>query len=511
MSTVLSSKGHRYTQSATMPAAAASSQNPQNPHHTNIQAHTLNYDSSDTGYQMERLQPSTPPRTPRKFEQPSASQGKHNSNAPETNGSKQRSRNKNRPKNVMTSPAATRNDRITPPLTGQSAGIPTSSKLMSTPSGTAFAGATFHASPAPSALPIPSFYSKSVPDSPGLKGIKSLKDAAPSKVEASPTPPVPTASKLFQREESPLDIFFKADREEKARARSASSTQTVANVSGPFQPPLESPRDTHTSPAPNRLLESPSNRAFSSAIFAMELDEPSSPGAPFGPAFSTPYSERINAARLPRSITQPARIPQQQQPIDRSEALKAYLFSNQPLSTSQASSGRSAEASPLTPTSGPNRQNGTTNPSGSKSAGPYSRSQQAGYTHAFETSFTAPRTSGRSSGLRQEVTPSKTPTKTPEHNLNYPQSPTPSRTKGNFSSISNNFISSQKSLSPSSIQNPSSGISSGNRSADIQGMEESLRKILKLDSLGSSGIGGVNGVQSTGVPVPSVGGKPPHM
>jgi hypothetical protein len=165
-------------------------------------------------------------------------------NAPNETGSKQKSRNK-RPKNVMTSPAATREDRNTPPLTGaQSAGMPSSAKPMSTPSTAAYAGPTFHASPAPSTLPIPSFYSKSVPESPGLKSLKG------ASLLESPTPvPAAIVNMQSKREESPLDFFFKADREEKARARSASSTQTAAPATGPFRPPTLSPRMSQTPPA----------------------------------------------------------------------------------------------------------------------------------------------------------------------------------------------------------------------------------------------------------------------
>jgi hypothetical protein len=66
-------------------------------------------------------------------------------------------------------------------------------------------------------------------------------------------------------------------------------------------------------------------------MFAMELDGPNSPGTPFGPAFSTPYSERINAARAGKNSTMSPDQINTQQSMDRTEALKAYLFSGHAL------------------------------------------------------------------------------------------------------------------------------------------------------------------------------------
>lgn len=209
-----------------------------------------------------------------------------------------------------------------------------SAKPITTPSAAAYAGPTFHASPAPSALPIPSFYSKSVPDSPGMKGVKTLTEVSQSSNSGSSTPPAPTPNNQFRREESPLDFFFKADREEKARARSASSTQTAAIASGPFQPPILSPRNSQTPPAPTshtRAHVGHTPKSSASGMFAMELDGPNSPGTPFGAAFSTPYSERINAARSGKNSTMSLDQINTQQSKDRTEALKTYLFSGHAL------------------------------------------------------------------------------------------------------------------------------------------------------------------------------------
>jgi hypothetical protein len=126
-----------------------------------------------------------------------------------------------------------------------------------------------------------------------------------------------------------------------------------------------------------------------------------------------------------------------------------------------------------------------------------------------------PRSSGRSSGLRQEVTPTKTPISAPGRNMHFTNSPTPSRVYGGTSSHdTNDFIGKSTAHVASPVSAPSYGVSSGDRTADLQGMEDSLRKILKLDSAGSSGVTGspIGSISAAAVSVPNyVGGRPPSM
>ncbi|KAH6715296.1 hypothetical protein BKA61DRAFT_350522 [Leptodontidium sp. MPI-SDFR-AT-0119] len=507
MSTDVPPRRHRHTRSAAMPPSTASSQsplnpqNPQNPHHLNSQAYVQNL-QNDMRSNSSFQQPTTPPRTPRKDNQ-LASQHTSSSTAPEA-GSKQRSRNKNRPKNVMTSPAGARNDRNTPPLTGmQSAVMHSSAKPINTPSTAAYAGSTFHASPAPSALPIPSFYSKSVPDSPGVKGLKSLKGAALPAADSTPTRTTPSADHL-QREESPLDLFFKADREE--RARSASAAQVLAAANGPFPPPLESPRNSQTPPArstQNRARQGDSNRISSSGMFAMELDGDRAPGTPFGPAFSTPYSERINAARSGGQLDGSSEQPPHhvQSALDRSEALKAYLFSGQPPPASNSAPMYPSSESYHVPFAAP---------SGPRSAGTPNRPQNNGYSPGPDPRMmNGPRTGGRSSGLRQEVTPTKTPTRTPDRNHVYANSSTPSRMPANTYPNGNNFGTQLASRTPSEA--PAFVSSAANSDSTIKGMEDSLRRILKLDPAGTSESVIGQGSTASGATPNYVGGRTPQM
>lgn len=516
MSTVVHPKGHRHTRSAALPPSAESLHHPQNPYHLSQQAEAHNPQSV-----MEySTQATTPPRTPRRDNGQPPSRNKANSSAPEA-GSKGKPRNK-KPKNGVTSPAAiSRNGCNTPATTGQSTGAPSSTKPINTPSTAAFAGPTFHASPAPSTLPIPSFYSKSVPDSPGIKGIKPRKE--PSSPDSS-SPPIPASNLQFHREESPLDIFFRADREEKARARSASSSQTAVTASGPFHPPSEVLRASQTPPAStNQRRLHHASKLSSSGMFAMELDVLPSPGTPYGPAFSTPYAERINAARssqIPHVSSDPSI---KGEATSTSEALKAYLFAERQQPSSAPSSanpfggnGLSSSAtatesgelrSSSLPFSGPRRNPASSFPQYTNYPGPQPSKTASAH---------PPKTSSRpSSGLRQEVTPTTTPTKTPDRNANnYANSTTPSRTYGHPSSDVNHFPGTYARGTASPLPASQYGASSGNNPGDLKNMEDSLRKILKLDSTGSSGASGqgIDRVPAAGVAVPSyVGGRAPPV
>lgn len=97
----------------------------------------------------------------------------------------------------------------------------------STPMKQAYAGPTFHASPAASSLPKPKFFSKSVPSATPASSLQARLDADPNK-EQSQTPS-PESEDVLEpalprpqqapnaREDSPLDLFFNAHRAEQAR------------------------------------------------------------------------------------------------------------------------------------------------------------------------------------------------------------------------------------------------------------------------------------------------------
>ncbi|KAI1495681.1 hypothetical protein F5X99DRAFT_114209 [Biscogniauxia marginata] len=236
---------------------------------------------------------------------------------------KQRKGNKNRNKNgVAESPSFPPKDDASAPI---------------------FAGSTFHASPAPSALPIPSFLGVASATSPKMKPNPSpAQDLSPPTTDSdegsqSGEGPVP------RNDESPLEFFFRADRAEKARTRRASSANADASPEAPFSPPHESPQACNT--FPRATLSHPNRRPIytqrntSPGISTNELD--GTPGQPLGPAFSTPYQERIKAARSNQSSAPATPSVARDHTLNSSEALKRYLFTGQLGSAAQKSAQHS--------------------------------------------------------------------------------------------------------------------------------------------------------------------------
>ncbi|KAK5664147.1 hypothetical protein OQA88_362 [Cercophora sp. LCS_1] len=272
------------------------------------------------------------PYTPQKASAASAAPNSQ----PNNGKSKTRSANKPRPKQAATSPGPFKVGRTTPPQSGASK-----------TTATAFAGATFHASPAPSSLPIPSFLAKAL-DSPGINVAQrtSEEPSPPATDSEAPTPQHRPLLGSITREESPLDVFFRADRAEKERARRASSANVLSTNPGPFSPPVvpRSPQEPRTLPnGVSSYRRRPAmQRNTSTGISTSELD--GTPGRPMGPAFSTPYNDRIRAAgRSTEKQIEPApkaTPPQFQHQVneDLSAELKRFLgisvASNQPKSTS---------------------------------------------------------------------------------------------------------------------------------------------------------------------------------
>ncbi|KAL4725596.1 hypothetical protein ACLX1H_007745 [Fusarium chlamydosporum] len=254
------------------------------------------------------------PRTPQKGAGTDSPMNHTNSKQRNRNGSNNNNNNKHRGKNGPHSPESARPGRHTPPQQSSSM------KSIS-----AFAGATFHASPAPSALPLPSFVSRPATESPSVT--KTSRD-----IVQEPSPPTDTEAPTPLRQsssgvqESPLDFMFRAHRQEKERQRSESTSSFRPSGLVNESPSVQSPFGPSSVPQPATLPQTARTQArFDSA----ELD--GTPGRPMGPAFSTPYSERIRAARS-NSARSPADLSVQQprtnlEPEDPTAALKKFLFS----------------------------------------------------------------------------------------------------------------------------------------------------------------------------------------
>ncbi|KAL6708183.1 hypothetical protein ACN47E_003367 [Coniothyrium glycines] len=186
-------------------------------------------------------------------------------------------------------------DRAFPPG-GHQAALTDSESVPNNPSATpakiqgAYAGPTFHASPAPSALPIPKFLSRSVPAKtsagpptpPPEDSSDSANSPSPSASPSRAPIPFPQRSAF-----SPLDMLFKADQAE--RARHSQGSPASGNVFSPpqAQRPHHFNHDSYNS---------------SNGVFPIELDGESK-------------NMHMSPSPLPspaalRSFTDPNKVPQ---------------------------------------------------------------------------------------------------------------------------------------------------------------------------------------------------------
>lgn len=200
-----------------------------------------------------------------------------------------------------------------------------------TPSKPAYAGSTFQASPAPASLPMPKFFSKSVPSANADNGLQSRmeKEARGSErpdVDTNNLKPVDSG----ERGNSPLDLFFRADREEKARKQSGSTLNLVSTPSRSDTP--KQPKD----------------------LFMMEMEDPESPVAKRAQkAGSTPHGygpmpqqDDDQRAAYTKSLKDLLKVggdaspqhgtpPSQQSPADQHEHASPQLHRQSPVTTPQ--------------------------------------------------------------------------------------------------------------------------------------------------------------------------------
>lgn len=252
------------------------------------------------------------PHTPNKALSGSPAPGSHSS---VQTGSRGRNRNKGgKGKAGHVSPDL-QQDRNTPTArrasTSVKSGMPAA----------AFAGATFHASPAPSALPIPSFLSKPSNESPATAA-RQMYDSRNSPPTTDTEAAGPYSSSAPRANESPLDFMFRAHRQEKERQFGSPRHDSQASPSFFGAGPSHSPQVPQTAPPTLRYSNS-------GGIDRAELD--GTPSHEIGPAFSTPYHERIRAARATRGDAPPVpsaqnSLPNNTSTDDATAALKKFLF-----------------------------------------------------------------------------------------------------------------------------------------------------------------------------------------
>jgi hypothetical protein len=189
-------------------------------------------------------------------------------------------------------------------ISGNVSDNPQPSKTQATPIKQAYAGATFQQSPAASALPLPSFYSRSVP--------------APAAIPIADDPADPTGHSVrpetstpSKRESTPLDFLFQAARD--ARTPRADS---------PAARPLDLSRQPHS---PAGALPGPKDPE---SMFPFELDGASTPGED-GTPFASTYNERMNSLKSTRSSSSGPREMDEAERKAKSEALKRALMMGQ--------------------------------------------------------------------------------------------------------------------------------------------------------------------------------------
>ncbi|PWY85682.1 hypothetical protein BO94DRAFT_90621 [Aspergillus sclerotioniger CBS 115572] len=188
-----------------------------------------------------------------------------------------------------------------------------------------YAGPTFHASPAPSALPIPSFFSKSLPESdlaPALESDGDNLDIGPD-LDNTPSKPKPRPQvQEEERQSTPLDFLFKAAVE----ARNSQQQQSPEASIRIRSPQTDSKTLQHRKP-----------NGTASGLFRLEMESPEFQNSQIGPSFATSYKDRMNALRSASSSSSSVCELDEQQKREKTEALKSLLLNPRPQRPSSAS------------------------------------------------------------------------------------------------------------------------------------------------------------------------------
>ena len=349
----------------------------------------------------------------------------------------------------------------------------------------AYAGPTFHASPAPSSLPMPKFMSRSVPNVDKTSSLKSMmeQEAVDTTSESD--------SSLFQensrptqdrqaREDSPLDIFFRADRDAKNKAKAQIGSPTIPNSLR-----SESQNDVR------QHARQPTDSSLG-GIFALEMD---------GTAAELPdrKESKESNTRVPKAMTETDYRDEHRKA--QTEELKKLLYSPKP--------SRSASSSPCSGT--PTKTSG----SGSVASKNHPHRGSPGLTpdattkeqqrHALLLALAQKQISGigtnigsapqrpPSSNLRKEMSIPSSPGVQP---LELPATPTQSRLQktpiSSTGHAQNGYVSPYSSIplafTPQSQSPGRCQITSSQKSVDAKSIEEDLRRILKLDVLGGDDV-----------------------
>lgn len=338
----------------------------------------------------------------------------------------------------------------------------------------AYAGPTFHASPAASSLPMPKFYSKSVPDVNKPSSMQvAMKEAAELSSDQSEDSPTPTfaqrVGKEQVREESPLDIFFKADREQKERQRLEKHGSSAGQNSTHGSPALIRPR--HHSRH--------STTGSQGGLFPMELEsrEPAKTLHEKPSSDPTTGGTVNNETEVPQSGDSIETLQQAEQRKAKTIALKKLLMSSVPTATTPASYCQGTTS---------HSTNGGMEPAvlqPKRASNPQIQRQiavqTARQTSPCPRSYSNLRTEVSASNLPEDGGPvlelPATPTLSQRRNTH---KPTPPHTQQHSSSVTQSSPA-PSAMAPETTANP------------FKAMEDDLRRILKMNDLSSASPAGV--------------------
>ena len=381
-----------------------------------------------------QLPPHTPPRPRSMYEGSTVKQHTNNESAPDmSQNRKKNSKAHGRKQSGSASPMPASNNNLASASRNQSL---TPTRGNETPV-KAYAGPTFHASPAASSLPMPKFFSKSMPNVDKASSLKSMMEQeAPetaSESEGSPfrenTQPVHDHR---TREASPLDIFFRADEKAKAKARPLQESG-LKSFDGQSTPSA-SPSGLQT---PNRHHSRHPTDGSVGGMFPLEMDG-AAPDTASDSTISGNGSHHYEPAiHNSSSMAEPDLTEEQRRA--KTAALKQLLYSTR---TSLPHNGSAGQRPP-------------------------------------------------SSSLRQELTMPSSPG-VPDSPA-VPPSPTPSRVQNPHISPRtqhhpNGYVSPYSQSTPPRVQFPGSNSTPISGNGNKKSLEDDLRRILKLETLGGDGV-----------------------
>ena len=434
---------------------------------------------------LELPNPTTPPRPRSMYGEFSYAQFQGNQSAPDINQRRKKGRKSH---GGITRASGTRSDL-------SEASIPVPPHQFQTPKRPnetpvkAYAGPTFHASPAASSLPIPKFISRSVPNVDKAPSLTSMmQQEAMDTTSESESSPFLAKSRLTQahqiREDSPLDIFFQADRD--AKAKTQVRTESPAGSDGLRPGSAKDIRHHSRQPTDSSV----------GGMFPLEMD---------GAAVETTGSRINSEQNTSAAKTMTKDDDRDEQRKAQTLELKRLLYSPKPQ--------RSTSSSPCSSTlsKGVRSPSPKAAPRGGSPKLVHDSTSRDQQRHALLLALAQKQISGTatnlshvpqrppSSKLREEVSIPSSPGGQPTE---LPATPTQARIQKTSTPINdhrrqyqNSYPSPYPSLSssftppaklPGGFQNTTSP-----RSMDAKNIEQDLRRILKLDVLGGDDVDGV--------------------